>query len=323
MLLSVIIPFYNVEPYFDACLQRVSLLPEQDCEVLLIDDCGQDGSAAIASAYVSTHKNFRVIRRAKNGGLSAARNTGLAQAKGEFVYFLDSDDLPLPDALMRMVHRAKEAQLDIIKGRFFYFDDITGDKKPGPAIADHGLEPGNALLARQCKDGTYEPMVWQCLYRRNFLAANDLIMTEGILFEDELFQAPALLAARRTQVLEEPILMYRQRQGSIMNSFAKSARWCESYLFVCRALSNLTHARSDSAAHALRRRAGQIALSVAKNIPAYHLPATIAEEAFSFVCSHKSELAGFALRSGDILVAAQGLLLFLSPHAFLRLYRHV
>lgn len=94
MLLSVVIPFYQVEHYIGACLDALAGLPEEDCEILLIDDCGRDASAAIAADYSAAHPNVRVIRRAQNGGLSAARNTGLDAAQGEYVYFLDSDDVP-------------------------------------------------------------------------------------------------------------------------------------------------------------------------------------------------------------------------------------
>lgn len=324
MLLSVIIPFYRVEAYIDACLTRAARLPEGECELLLVDDCGDDGCAAIAASYARRYAHIRVIRRERNGGLSAARNTGLAQARGEYVYFLDSDDLPEPDALMAMVRRAREDRLDVVKGRFAYFDDETGARTPGPAITDHGVETGGALFARQCCENTYEPMVWQCAYRRAFLEENALTMAEGLLFEDELFQAPALLAACRARVFGENILLYRQRAGSIMKSFARDARWCESYLAVCRRLRALADSRGEGgAARALRRRVGQIALSVAKNIPAYHLPPEVAGEALAFVRSHRSELAGYALRSGDALVAAQGALLYMSPGGFIGLYRRV
>ena len=80
MLLSVVIPFYQVEHYIGACLDALAGLPEEDCEILLIDDCGRDASAAIAADYSAAHPNARVIRRAQNGGLSAARNTGLDAA---------------------------------------------------------------------------------------------------------------------------------------------------------------------------------------------------------------------------------------------------
>ena len=83
MLLSVVIPFYHVEKYIGDCLAQAARLEE--CEILLVDDCGCDKSAQIAAAFCAEHEHARVIRREKNGGLSAARNTGLAEAKGEYV----------------------------------------------------------------------------------------------------------------------------------------------------------------------------------------------------------------------------------------------
>ena len=321
MLLSVVIPFYRVEQYIGDCLALAAQLPERDCEILLVDDCGGDGSAAIAKDFCARHANMRVICREKNGGLSAARNTGLEIACGEYVYFLDSDDLLRPQALWQLVLAAKEQALDVAKARFVYFDDATGKETPGPAIERTDVMSGGALFASQCRSGVYEPMVWQCVYRRAFLEENDLTMAEGLLFEDELFQAPALLAAQRAQAVTDVILRYRQRAGSIMKSFAKNASWCGSYLTVCRSLRALADGRQgDAAARALCRRVGQIALSVAKNIPAYALPPDVAAEAMAFVRENRRELAGYALRSGDALVAAQGALLALSPRAFVALY---
>lgn len=324
MLLSVVIPFYQVEQYIGDCLTLAAQLPEQDCELLLVDDCGGDGSAAIAKDFCAHHANMRVIRREKNGGLSAARNTGLAEACGEYVYFLDSDDLPRPQALWQLVLAAKEQALDVAKARFSYFDDETGEEMPGPAIEKTDAMPGGALFAMQCRAGVYEPMVWQCVYRRGFLEENELTMAEGLLFEDELFQAPALLCARRAAAFEMDILRYRQRAGSIMGSFARSSRWCQSYLEVCRRLSALAGTLpAGEARDALHKRVGQIALSVVKNIPAYHLPETVASEAMAFAREHRRELSGYALESGDAPVAAQGLLLRLSPKAFMKLYTRV
>ena len=321
MLLSVVIPYYHVEKYIGACLALVSKLDQEACEVLLVDDCGSDGSAAIAEDYCARYSNFRIIRREKNGGLSAARNTGLDEAKGEYVYFLDSDDLPEPDALYALAMAAREKSLDIAKARFVYFDDETGRGTPGPAIAATDVMPGGALFASQCREGKYEPMVWQCVYRRAFLAENQLLMAEGLLFEDELFQAPALLRAERAAAFDSVILRYRQRAGSIMGSFAKSSRWCASYLEVCRRLDALAETAADEAAkQSLQKRVGQIALSTAKNIAAYRLPPDIAAEALAFVKAHLAELSGYAIKSGSPLVAAQGLLLRTSPGVFLRLY---
>ena len=113
MQLSVVIPFYQVEKYIGACLDALTALPAEESEILLVDDCGRDGSAAIAAAYCAAHPNARVIRRAQNGGLSAARNTGLDAARGEYVYFLDSDDVPRAEALWRLTQAAREKRLDM------------------------------------------------------------------------------------------------------------------------------------------------------------------------------------------------------------------
>lgn len=321
MLLSIIIPFYNVEAYIGACLERVSRLPQEICEVLLVDDCGQDRSAEIAAEYCQKYPHFHIIQREKNGGLSAARNTGMAQARGEYLYFLDSDDLPEPHALLTLASAARDQQLDVAKARFCYYDDETGRTSAGPLLPAMGPLPGADLFAAQCRRGLYEPMVWQCVFRRSFLLETSLAMPEGLLFEDELFQAPALLKARRAASFEQVILLYRQREGSIMASFAKSSRWCSSYLEVCRRLHALAASLAPGRARrALDRRVGQIALSVAKNIPAYHLPAPVASQARAFVHAHRRELASYALQSGDLPVAAQGLLLNLSPAFFMACY---
>ena len=319
MLLSVIIPFYRVEKYIGACLDALDRLEE--CEVLLVDDCGDDGSAELAQAYCTTHPFARVIRREKNGGLSAARNTGLSAAKGEYVYFLDSDDIPRAQALLHVAKQAEAQKLDIAKARFVYLDDETGALSDGTPIHAAEVMDGGALFAMQCAEETYEPMVWQCVYRRAFLDEIGLRMADGLLFEDELFQAPALLKAKRTQAFEDILLQYRQRQGSIMASFARSSKWCDSYLRVCRKLDELAQTLEDGAAkRALKKRIGQIALSVGKNIPAYHLPPAVAREAMEFLKKNRRELAGYALHSGDAVVAAQGVLLRLSPEAFVASY---
>ena len=298
MLLSVVIPFYQVEKYIGDCLALAAEI--SDCELLLVDDCGSDASAQIAADFCRTHANARIIRREKNGGLSAARNTGFAQAQGEYVYFLDSDDLLQPDALMALVREAHAKELDVAKARFVYFDDASGAETAGPDIEWTDVTTGGELFAAQCRAGKYEPMVWQCVYRRSFLEAHALTMAEGLLFEDELFQAPALLCAQRAAAYEMEILLYRQRAGSIMGSFAKSSRWCESYLEVCRRLSALAQELDDGEAkRALKKRVGQIALSTAKNIAAYGLPETIAKEALDFGKEHRSELSGDAQAAPD------------------------
>jgi len=237
------------------------------------------------------------------------------------VYFLDSDDLPEPEALMDLAYQAKEKRLDVAKARFVFFDDETGEQTPGPAIPKTDVMAGGELFASQCQAALYEPMVWQCIYRRRFLEEHGLVMAEGLLFEDELFQAPCLMKAQRAAAFEMVILRYRQRAGSIMGSFARSSRWLASYLEVCRRLHALAQDLEEGKARrALDKRVGQIALSMAKNIPAYRLPPQIAQEAKAFVQENLKEISSYAIFSGDGMVAVQGVILRLSLGAYLWLY---
>lgn len=321
MLLSVVVPFYHVEAYLEECLVQLCALDGDEVEVLLVDDCGQDGSAQIAQAFAAEMPNFHLIRREKNGGLSAARNTGLDHAQGEYVYFLDSDDVCDAQELMTLTNRARLFDLDVAKARYVCFDDETGETTPGAAVTRTDVMDGGALFAAQCRAGVYEPMVWQCVYRRSYLVKKGLRMAEGLLFEDELFQAPALLGGARAAAFDEVILRYRQRAGSIMASFARSSRWCPSYLEVCRRLTALAGSLAQGEAkRALKKRIGQIALSVLKNIPAYGLTGDVAGEAMAFARMNLAELSGYAVSSGDMAVAAQGLLMRASPDLFLKLY---
>ena len=230
--------------------------------------------------------------------------------------------MPRAEALWRLTQAAREKRLDMAKARFCFLNDETGELTDGAAIRPTDVLEGGALLAAQCQSGTYEPMVWQCVYRRAFLLENGLRMAEGLLFEDELFQAPALIRAKRAAAFDAVILEYRQRPGSIMASFAGSAKWCASYAQVCARLDALARTLPSGAARAaLQKRVGQIALSVGKNIPAYRLPPTVAGEAMAFLKAHRRELARYALKSGDAAIAAQGALLLLSPKLFVEMYR--
>ena len=235
---------------------------------------------------------------------------------------MDSDDVPHADALWHLTQAAKEKRLDVAKARFRFLNDDTGELTDGPMILPTDVLEGGALFAAQCQNGTYEPMVWQCVYRRGFLTENHLRMAEGLLFEDELFQAPALLKAGRAAAFDDVILHYRQRAGSIMASFARNAKWCDSYVQVCARLHDVAQSLPDGAAKAaLNKRVGQIALNVGKNIPAYHLPPEVAREATDFLKAHRRQLARYAMESGDAAVTVQGALLKLSPEFFIKLYQ--
>lgn len=305
-----------------ATLEPLTTLDADDTEILLVDDCGHDGTRAILDRYARQYANMHLIVRSENGGLSAARNSGLARAQGEYVYFLDSDDLVDAPLLYDLALEARTEDLDLLKARYVPFDDARCEPLPVDFPPSSPIVSGDALFAAQCADETYMPMVWQCLYKRSFLEAHTLTMPEGMLFEDELFSAQAFLAAARARMGFQTLLMYRQRPGSIMKSFHTNAAWCAHYLSLCNKLDALC-VTGTPGTRALRKRIGQIALSVGKNIVAYDLSGDIRRKALAFLKTHRFALAGFALKSKSPVLMAQGLLLALSVQGFIKSYERV
>ncbi len=321
ILLSVIVPCYNVEGYLRACLDGAVQLPPDRVEILCINDCSPDHSAEILAEYAAKYPHVRVLTNEVNRGLSATRNLALDQARGEYVHFFDSDDIIHPEAEMRMVELACQNKLDILQPTYVSFQDVTDRVVPTPMPPASGVMTGDACFAEQCAQGTFTPMTVVRLFRRAFLAENNLRMAEGFLFEDELFTPSAFLLAKRVQVSGELMYRYRLRGSGIMSGFSASTRWCGFYMKVAALLTERSESASPTPGQrALRQRAASIALSVPKNIVAYGLAGEVRRDALAFAREHRREIVEIAKGSGSASLRAQGMLLQLSLPLYLRLY---
>ena len=126
VMLSVIIPVYNVEKYLNACLDSVISQSFTDYEILLVDDGSTDSSAGLCLEAAAGAPDKIFVFRKENGGASSARNFGLRQASGKYVLFLDSDDHLAPNALETAVKAAESAEADLTVFEAHAFDDETG-----------------------------------------------------------------------------------------------------------------------------------------------------------------------------------------------------
>ena len=221
-LVSVIIPIYNMEPYLGDCLDSVLAQTLTDWEAICINDGSTDGSPAILEEYANKDPRFSIIHQ-ENRGLSAARNTGLAKARGEYVYFLDSDDWIVPEMLNTALSAMEEDGLELVFFETQRFRQRDGGGRP----SDKGLLPapgrgtqvlsGRDYLCWAVEKGCYESPVWMQLYRRSFLLENQLTFEEGVLYEDILFTLQTLLKARQTRRLGLALHRNRIRSDSIVN----------------------------------------------------------------------------------------------------------
>ena len=119
---SVVIPVYNVEPYIDKCLNSVFGQNQQEIEIIIVDDGSTDGSMDLVREYMKEKHNIKIIQQ-ENRGLGAARNTGLKNAIGKYIYFLDSDDLISPDTLETCFQCAEKDNLQVVFFDAFPFLD--------------------------------------------------------------------------------------------------------------------------------------------------------------------------------------------------------
>ena len=216
MKISVIIPVYNVAPYIAACLQSVMRQTTQAAlECILVDDCGPDNSMEVVSETLQSYSgpiDFKIVRHTQNRGLSAARNTGLAAATGDYIYFLDSDDEITPDCIERLSAPLQKEPYDLTIGEC----RIEGGSLPGVALQ---LPEGTVLRDREILHA-YRLQQWYMmsvnkLYRTAFLRSNALQFKEGILHEDELWSFQIASLATSLVVITHETYIYKLRQGSI------------------------------------------------------------------------------------------------------------
>jgi len=125
--ISVIIPVYNVENYLKECLESVINQSFEDLEILCINDESTDNSLNILKEYKNRDSRIQIISQ-ENAGVSAARNTGLNNSTGDYIYFMDSDDYLELEALEEMINLSKNYDLDLLIFEFINFDDKTGKK---------------------------------------------------------------------------------------------------------------------------------------------------------------------------------------------------
>ena len=212
---SVIIPVYNVEMYLAECLDSVINQTLQNIEIVCVNDGSPDGSAAILADYAQRDSRIRIVDR-ENGGLSAARNSGLDVARGEYLCFLDSDDALESDALELLYTTAEANRLDILYYDFVrFYDDGRLGKKFERRIP--GLIYDGVTFCRSLKDRReYLGSACTQLYKRAFLERNGFRFYPGIIHEDEIFTFRALMEAERVSHFPRMFYRYRLREESIM-----------------------------------------------------------------------------------------------------------
>lgn len=219
IVLSIIVPIYNVEHYLARCIDSLlnQDIVKDDYEIILVDDGSTDSCGSICDDFANREENIKVIHQS-NQGLSAARNAGLFASSGEYIQFVDSDDFIQANVLKLLLAVIKKGNLDIL--RFNYenvdeYDKIIYPNKNPKLFADY------SSIITNGKDFLINHLGFAC-YACQFIVRRDLMVqypfTLGIHFEDTEWAARILPSAHRVSSTDQIVYFYRIRRDSITKS---------------------------------------------------------------------------------------------------------
>jgi glycosyltransferase involved in cell wall biosynthesis len=223
---SLIVPFYNVEKWIGECLDSLSNQTLSDIEIVCVDDCSPDGSRAIVQQYMNKDPRIKLITHTENKRQGGARNTGVQHATGEYIWFIDSDDLIPLDACEVLYNKAKQHDATAVKFGYLAFLDGTSALTHSIAWSE---KPQLELLS---KNNLYSPLIVEnnaiefstlnvsacnVLWKTTVYKNSGFAFVESVLFED-VFTPLALIKQPTVLYLPYVGYYYRKRQNSTTTS---------------------------------------------------------------------------------------------------------
>ena len=225
-LVSIIIPVYKVEAYIERCLTSVmgQTYHESPIECILVDDCSPDNSIAIAEKLIATYNgiiDFKIIRNEVNGGISVARNRGLEQATGKYIFFLDSDDHLTEDCLQVLLGALTECpDTEVVLGNCY-------DQRTSAPYIDfnhnHQILLDNSQLLKAFYMGKFPMIAWNALILRELITKNQISFMPRLVHEDNLWTFELYSHVNRFIFIPQITLIYENNPTSIMNTIGVNA----------------------------------------------------------------------------------------------------
>ena len=212
-MISVIVPVYNVEEYLEECLESIKRQTYTDIEVILVNDGSIDRSKEICERYCEKDSRFKLVNQ-ENKGLSGARNRGMLESKGEFISFVDSDDVLKEDMLEQLMKQMTSEDIDIVECWY------TNEKQELELSTPKNVKTifqGNSkeALISLCRDNIVRLNPVAKLYRRQVII--NFPFSEGVIYEDVFAGIGILKHIRKMVKINYIGYYYRVRQGSTMN----------------------------------------------------------------------------------------------------------
>ena len=218
---SIIIPIYGVADYISNCLDSVIAQDYKNMEVLLINDCTPDDSILIAKQIIAIYEGpieFKIINHHTNQKLAAARNTGIRNASGEFLFFLDSDDKLSPNAISSLVNEAIASGADVTTANRKAIDWETGKTYK---MLEGDYPRLRVTHIDRAKNIQIHGTAWNKLIRRDFVIKNKLYFKERIVYEDDLWMFQLYCCRPSFSCITDVTYTYYIRHSSIMQTYSE------------------------------------------------------------------------------------------------------
>lgn len=219
MKFSIILPVYKVEKYIKSCVDSILGQSFKEFEVILVDDGSPDKSPEICDEYAKKDSRVKVIHK-PNGGQADARNVGLEAAQGDYICYVDSDDFLADEGVLQLLAEKTESQPDIVHYKFkewFESDGRIADCRFDYNVPTEGRSLAEIYCDLVDKDAYYNS-AWSKIIRRELLIDNNIRFEKGIVGEDNEWYYHVVMVAESLVLVDEPLYVYRRRQGSTTTS---------------------------------------------------------------------------------------------------------
>lgn len=229
-MISVIVTAYNIEEFLPRCLDSLLAQTYKPLEIILVDDGSEDNTPLICDRYEESHENIKVLHR-ENGGPSAARNSGLVLASGEYIGYVDGDDYVEPEMYQQMLNACIDTRSQIAICTYRQIGEGGEEIHPtGNQVLMTGQEAMEIYVSGHSQYHIY-PSVWSKLFERELL--QDIHFAEGRKSEDIMYTTWALAKAEKCVFLDTPYYNYTiDRKSSIMNSRIHERRFGDEIPFL-------------------------------------------------------------------------------------------
>ena len=217
MFLSFIVPVYNTAKYLEECLDSLLAqdIASEDYEIICVDDGSTDNSLPILNHYGAQHKNITIVNK-KNGGVASARNTGLDLARGDYIWFVDSDDFIQKNVLSGLKKLSQQDNYDrIVIGMYSFHEKLTPEE-----------QQQKDAFTISVNSNRYDSVVWSSLLNRAYLQKHHLRFNYPNVShgEDIIFMYEFNLHMPKKTSIDEPLYFYRNRENSAMTSKSKESQ---------------------------------------------------------------------------------------------------